>query len=48
MSPSDASLNLQVDPPGSPVAFADRRPLPPGSFPNASAVLQAEGATYFW
>ncbi|KAL4425099.1 hypothetical protein ABPG77_010413 [Micractinium sp. CCAP 211/92] len=38
----------QLDPPGSPVAFADRRPLPAGSFPDAAAVLQAEGATYFW
>ncbi|KAL4431070.1 hypothetical protein ABPG75_006326 [Micractinium tetrahymenae] len=40
--------NDQVDPPGSPVAFADRRPLPAGSFPDAAAVLEEEGATYFW
>ena len=38
----------QVDPPGAPAPLADLRPLPPGAFENATELLAAEGATYFW
>ena len=33
---------------GQPVPFRDRRPLPPGAFPDVAATYREEGATHYW